>query len=216
MTEDVRYPRVGVVIPAYNEEGTVESVIRAALSVTPDVTVISDGSTDATADVARKAGARVIEFPVNRGKGAAMQEGMDSSPCDVIVFLDGDLLGLEPRHIRELMAPVLDGRADMAVGVFRSGRKATDLAQRISPWLSGQRAIRREAFKDIDLRDARFGAEVALTDYARQRGARVVMVPLYNVTHRMKEEKRGVIPGVIQRARMYADVIRRIASRGRD
>lgn len=206
---------IAVVIPAYNEEATIASVIRPAMEITPEVIVVSDGSTDATADIARKAGAMVIEFPDNRGNGAAMQEGMNSSSCGIIVFLDADLIGIEAHHVRALVAPVLDGGADMTVGVFHGGRRATDLAQKISPWLSGQRAIRREAFRNLDLRDARFGAEIVLTDYARRHGVRVVMVPLHNVTHRMKEEKRGVIKGIMQRAMMYVDVLKRIASGGR-
>ncbi|HHY99166.1 MAG TPA: glycosyltransferase family 2 protein [Firmicutes bacterium] len=206
-------PSIQIVIPAYNEESTIQQVVMEALKVTDDVTVVSDGSTDKTALYARRAGAKVIELARNVGKGGAMQEGLRASSSDIVVFLDADLIGLTESHIRSLILPVIEGRADMTVGVFKGGRAATDLALKISPSLSGQRAMRRAFIKDLDISNARFGSEIALTDYARARGARLVYVSLENVTHQMKEEKRGVFRGALQRARMYWEILKQMAAR---
>ena len=65
-------PHVAVVIPAFNEEQTVGAVVQAALTLTPEVIVASDGSGDDTAGAARRAGAQVVELPVNAGKGPAL------------------------------------------------------------------------------------------------------------------------------------------------
>ncbi|HHY65627.1 MAG TPA: glycosyltransferase family 2 protein, partial [Alicyclobacillus sp.] len=72
-----KMPKVLVIIPAYNEEKTVGQVVRRALGALEgvDVLVVDDGSRDATADVARRAGARVLRLPFNLGIGGAMQTG---------------------------------------------------------------------------------------------------------------------------------------------
>ena len=96
---------VAVVIPAFNEERTVARVIRAARN-SPGISqiiVVNDGSTDRTSAVARKAGAEVIDLPVNMGKGAAVAEGVKATTAGVLLLLDADLVGLRPSHIRALL-----------------------------------------------------------------------------------------------------------------
>ena len=130
---------VVVIIPAYNEGGTVRQVVEAARScpLVDEVVVVSDGSTDRTVAEATAAGARVIALSENQGKGAAMYAGLQATSQEVILFLDGDLLGLTPRHVEKLLQPILEERADMAVGIFDTGRVCTDLAQRIAPTYPG-------------------------------------------------------------------------------
>lgn len=203
--------RVVAVIPAYNEEQTLGSVIEAVRQVAAvdEVLVISDGSTDRTADVARAHGVACIELEQNVGKGGAMKVGIDQADADVFLFLDADLIGLTPRHVENLLAPVLQGRAEVAIGVFDKGRVATDLAQMVAPYLSGQRAVRRSVLQSISgLDTARFGVEVAITKHIKENGVRVEHVLLENLTHRMKEEKLGLLRGFLARMKMYWEIVK--------
>ncbi|MEW6244910.1 MAG: glycosyltransferase family 2 protein [Bacillota bacterium] len=202
--------RIAAIIPAYNEQDTVGAVVDAVVqsSVCHEIIVVSDGSTDLTPERAASRGARVIRLEHNLGKAAAMEKGVESTDCPVLLFLDGDLVGLTPEHVRQLVRPVVEGEAAMSVGVFSGGRLTTDLAQHIAPFLSGQRALRRQMFEHIKELDVTgFGVEVALTQYARKAGLSVKQVVLPNLTHVMKEEKRGLISGFLYRLRMYWDIL---------
>jgi glycosyltransferase involved in cell wall biosynthesis len=200
-----------VIIPAYNEEATVGAVVEAAHQVdcVAEVLVVSDGSIDQTAEVARERGARVIELELNRGKAAAMKAGLLAARQDVALFLDADLIGLRPEHVTILLDPIISGRADVSIGVMRRGRPVTDFAQVVAPFLSGMRAGRVEVFEPLrDLDEAGWGAEVALTLWAREHKMRVEEVRIDGVTQRMKEEKVGLAKGFMARLRMYWDIVR--------
>ncbi|MCL6595355.1 MAG: glycosyltransferase family 2 protein [Firmicutes bacterium] len=209
-----RHPGVATaaaVIPAYNEEATIGPIVEV-LCATPslsEVVVVSDGSEDRTAEVARRAGARVIELPFNMGKGAAMREGLRATTAEVVVFLDADLVGLTSEHVAALLEPVLRGQREMSIGLFEGGRALTDLAQAITPNLSGQRAVRRRLLEQVqDIDAARFGVEIALTRYLKRAGIEPEEVILRNVTHRTKEEKLGLVKGFAARMRMYWEIVR--------
>ncbi len=200
-----------VIIPAYNEEQTIGKVIEAVKQVPfiAETIVVSDGSTDNTAEIARALGAKVVTLEQNLGKGGAMMVGINNTDADVVLFLDADLIGLQPLHVVDLLLPVLEGRAEMTVGIFDHGRLATDLAQFIAPYLSGQRAVKSQLFRQIsNLELTRYGVEVALTRFAKTAGISVVEVELRDMTHVMKEEKMGVVRGFMARLRMYWDIAR--------
>ena len=137
--------KVAVVIPAYNEEKTVAQVVEAVRqsTVVAEVIVVDDGSTDQTARVAKEAGARVISLERNVGKGGAMKAGAEATDAEIVVYLDADLMGLTKDHVTSLAEPVINCEADIALGIFDEGRFTTDMAQKITPFLSGQRAMRR-------------------------------------------------------------------------
>jgi hypothetical protein len=104
------------------------------------------------------------------------------------------------------------GTADMSIGIFAHGRLATDMAQFIAPYLSGQRAIRKHLLNQItNMEVARYGIEVTMTKYARKLGWRVKEVELTDLTHIMKEEKLGLIKGMSARAKMYWEIAKCLA-----
>lgn len=198
---------VAAVIPAYNEVGRITRVLET-LTATPEVQeviVVSDGSTDGTYEEAcRVPGVRAIQLKRNKGKGGAMREGAERTNADVLIFFDADLVGLTPAHVRDLLRPVCSGEADMATGIFKGGRWATDIAQTFSPGITGQRAIRRDVFLQIPgLDTVGYGIELAITYYVRHNGYEAARVVMRGVTHPMKEEKLGPVRGTLSRAKMY-------------
>ncbi|NMB35181.1 MAG: glycosyltransferase family 2 protein [Firmicutes bacterium] len=200
-----------VIIPAYNEEKTIGHVLAPLkeVALVKQIIVVSDGSTDNTVPVAKSYGVEVVELSENRGKGGALKAGLDNFRADVVLFLDADLLGLTPKHVFNLLEPVINNEADMTIGLFEGGRIATDLAQKMAPYLSGQRAIKFSILEKIsDLDIARFGVEVALNRFMESAAIRVREVVLNDMTHVMKEEKMGVWKGMAARMKMYWEIIK--------
>ncbi len=198
-----------VLIPAFNEEKTVGEVVRAARGAGFPVVVADDGSTDHTARAARDAGAVVVRLPKNQGKGAAYAAGLKAVDTPYVVLLDADLVGLKPEHLEALLEPVERGEAEMSVGVFKGGRLFTDFGNRITPFLSGQRALPTALFREVPgLEQARYDVELLLTRVAKEKGWRVKYLPLHGLSQVMKEEKRGFFAGLLHRLRMYREVLR--------
>ena len=198
-----------VLIPALDEATTIASVIAVArAAAVGPVVVIDDGSTDGTAAVAAAAGAEVVRLEANRGKGGALAAGAGERREAVVVLLDADLTGLRPKHVRALVRPVAAGEVDMTRGVFVGGRWATALAQRMLPILNGQRALSREGLLAVPgLAKSRYGVEIAIAEHAKSEGWVTQDVPLPGVSQVVKEEKRGIVLGVLIRLRMYAEIL---------
>ncbi|MBS3939234.1 MAG: glycosyltransferase family 2 protein [Peptococcaceae bacterium] len=210
--------RCVVIIPAFNEEKTVGAVVAAAkqCALVAEVVVVSDGSKDRTAKVAASAGATVIALPENRGKGGAMQAGLSSVPGDVYLFLDADLIGLTKEHVAHMLEPIIAGRVEVTLGLFGKGRLATDLAQKIAPFLSGQRALSRSVLSQMpDFSTAGWGVEVVVNRHLQATGVPVEEILLHNVTQVMKEEKSGLVRGAISRLRMYWQIFQALGRKGR-
>lgn len=205
------FVKTAAIVPAYNEEQNIGKVLSALTSspLIDEVVVVSDGSTDRTAEVAQKYPVKVIDLPANVGKGGAMRIGANNTEAEVLLFVDADLIGLTGRHIADMLEPVKNGRAAMTVGVFEEGRLATDLAQKIAPFLSGQRVILRSVFQEIpDIENKRYGVEMALSRYAEREQIPVVHVELKHMAQVTKEEKLGFWKGFRARLRMYWEIIR--------
>lgn len=208
--------KVAAIVPAYNEATRIERVLSVLVQCPAlhEILVVNDGSTDETAAVALEFArqhaqppVRVINLPVNRGKGGAMFAGATATDADVIIFFDADLIGLKPEHVERILKPVLDGEVAMSIGVFRGGRLSTDMAQILVPYISGQRALLRELFTEIPgIERTRSGVEIALTLHFRRNRYPVAMVVVEGITHTMKEEKLGWVRGVWARTKMYAEI----------
>jgi hypothetical protein len=115
-------PAVGlqtlIAVPAYNETGTISSVVEKASAHADDVLVVDDGSSDQTAELAESAGAKVVSHERNRGYGAALQtafETADTWNVEYLVIVDGD-----DQHdlddIPKLQAKITDGEANVVIG----------------------------------------------------------------------------------------------------
>ena len=183
--------RIGVVIPALDEEAAIGRVLDAIPRWVDDVVVVDNGSTDATSLVARRHGARVVEES-RRGYGVACRAGVDALvTADIVVFLDGDFSD-RPEQMARLVDPIVEGRADFTLGnrICESGdglamtgvqrvgnRLACRLVNRI--WrthysdLGPFRAIRHSSLRALGLRDRSFGWTVEMQIAAARSGLRV-------------------------------------------
>lgn len=225
--------RVAALIPAFNEEYWIAETLQAAsaLQTVDEIVVVDDGSVDGTKAAVEECRSRVpgrirlVELPVNQGKGAALNAGLSAAQADVYLLLDADL-GVTASYGAELLAPVLTGEAHMAVARFTGdqapgGRMGFGLVRRVavcgvklltgcavtSP-LSGQRAVLAEVLERLGGFAEGFGAEVSLTVGALHHGFTVVEVPL---PMRHRAYGRG-LRGICHRSRQLFHVL--LALRG--
>ena len=205
--------KVSVIIPAYNEAERIQSVLDAVdkASLADNIIVVDDGSTDETEEIVQQSKVRVklISLETNTGKANALSQGVESAPDDTIMFLDADLKGLTPEHVDDMIRTYSEGNFDMVIGVFHKGRLNTDISQKISPHLSGQRILSADIWNKLDRSKAEeFGVEMALTKLSLAENFSTTKVKLTGVTHVMKEEKRGFAEGIKSRLKMYKNIIK--------
>jgi len=199
-----------VIIPAYEEEERVGSVVRAALAsgLFAEVLVVDDGSLDETSAAAAAAGARVLRLEHNGGKANAVRSGVMATTAPVLCFLDADLLDVSAEHLASLVEPVTCGAVAAQLAVFTGGRKATSLAQKVAPMISGQRCLHRDLLVGLDDWGRGFGIETALNLHLRKQGIEPQIVEWDGAAQVMKEEKRGLRHGLSARMKMYRDIAR--------
>lgn len=197
-----------VLTPAFNEEAHIAAVVAVVLEAGLPILVVDDGSTDRTAEVAERAGARVLRLPENRGKSGALAYGLAHIQTPFLVMLDADLVGLKAKHLLEMLEPVRAGKLDMAIGVFKSGGLMTDFGNRATPFLSGQRACKTDWLKGVPNLTQERWPEPAITDHLTRSKARWAYIELPGAGQIMKEQKRGFWKGLAMRLRMYADILR--------
>jgi glycosyltransferase involved in cell wall biosynthesis len=156
---------LSIVIPAKNEEQGLALFLPELMTQHPhaEVIVVNDGSTDSTAEIAEKAGAKVVTHHYSLGNGAAIKSGARAATGDVIVFMDGDGQH-QPEDISRLMAKIDEG-FDMVVGARSSESQASVarniantiynklatymVSQKVDDLTSGFRAVRAEKFKEF-------------------------------------------------------------------
>ena len=191
-----RAEKVTVVIPVLNESRTVEKVVKFALRDrrVAQVLVIDDGSIDGTPELAQGAGARVITSSL-LGKGASMEDGLQATQTEFLLYLDGDLRGLRQDLIRRMMRPLLADEADFVKATFgrRAGRvtalTARPLLRNYFPELAdfGQPLGGVIAARCSLLRQLRFendyGVDIGLLIDAAAARARIVEVSVGRIEH---------------------------------
>ena len=204
--------RVSVVVPAYNEAGRISAVLRPVIAskMVDEIIVVDDGSDDGTLEEAESFPVRMVSLSENGGKAAALDAGVSQAKNDTFLFLDADLVGLTAEHVDRLIEAYSERGLDMVIGIFSSGRKYTDLAQKLNPYASGQRVLSRWIWQRAKeyVSEMGYGIEFALSKLAAKEGWRKEHVKLDGVTHVLKEEKRGLAKGLIDRLKMYGDMIK--------
>jgi glycosyltransferase involved in cell wall biosynthesis len=195
--EGMQRPKIAILIPCYNEEPTIQGVIRDFRSELPEaeIYVFDNNSTDRTVELAREAGARVARER-RQGKGYVVQSMFREVDADIYVMVDGD--GTYPAaEVHKLIQPILLGEADMAVGSRLMRDSGSEF--RILNWfgnqfflyavnvifkvkltdiLSGYRAFNRTFVKNIPIFGGGFETEAELTMKTLARGYRIVELPV--------------------------------------
>lgn len=189
--------KVAAAIPAYEAEATVGDVVRRTKSVLDTVLVVDDGSTDATSRAAVGSGACLLHHARNRGKGAALRTAFDAlfaQGFGMVVTLDADGQHL-PEEIPGLVAPLLDGRAQLVSGSRMLGTLRTSRINKFGNWglklisflvtwrwltdsETGYRAFLAEELYAIRLVSRGYEIESELMMRAMFRGLRIVEVPI--------------------------------------
>ena len=198
--------RAAVIIPVFNEGDRVLEVAEAAMDChnISEVVAVNDGSTDNTQIILEKiSNLTIINHPENRGKGQALDTGMTfvrEQGYDQAVFLDGDLLGIKPDHIHDLLLP-LQTRSYMSIG-YLGLRKAVVKSSILQNWgaLSGQRAIRTEIWDLLSEQDKKgWNIEAALNARLRKHNLHrtISRVALEGVGHVGKRDKLGSWPAAL-------------------
>jgi len=197
-------PRLTVIVPVYNEDRTIERVVRAVAAVALDheILVVDDASTDATAEILarleREGLVRVFRQDRNRGKGAAVRRGIAEARGEICVIQDADL-EYQPRDFPELIRPIVELGADAVYGSRFMGPHRVFLywhyaANRMLTWFTnllydtmltdmetGYKAVRTSILRDMRLRSDTFDIEPEITAKLFKRGCKVFEVPItYN------------------------------------
>lgn len=230
--------RVCALIPAYNEADRIIGTLRAIQSRKEvcRVVVIDDGSADSTAEIARRTGAcEVVTLPKNSGKGAALAAGYAKmrGEFDIFLLLDADL-GASATECIKLLRPILEGRADMTIGLLPPDRELSTadgadgggmglvvgLARRelrkrvgleLAQPLSGQRAVRGEVLETLGGKfGTGFGVEIGLTLGAARHGYKILEVETA-FRHRVTGDDWR---DILHRGRQFIDVAQALTQKG--
>jgi glycosyltransferase involved in cell wall biosynthesis len=204
------FPRVSAIIAAYNEQDTIVNVIKQFKShlLIDEIIVVSDGSTDKTVQRAREAGAAVIALPYNVGKGDALASGVARAKHDILLFADGDLIGLTDMMITMLVRKACVEKYDMFTLVRDRGVEALQQYLAAEYNIGGERILTRKLWNMIPPEDRRgFSVELALNYYAMNSGLKVGQGFAPGLKQVIKERKRGLVRGFIARVDMFAQCV---------
>jgi glycosyltransferase involved in cell wall biosynthesis len=194
---------VTVVVPAFNERATAETLVRRVREVPlrTEIVVVDDGSTDGTRDILRRLQAegqidRLVLHENNQGKGAALRTGFQHATGHVVVVQDADL-EYDPRELPTLLMPILEGRADAVYGSrFLGGPHRVlffwhSVGNRLLTLLSNMltdlnltdmetcyKMVRTDLLHTLPLSSKRFGIEPEITARLAQAGARIYELPI--------------------------------------
>ena len=208
--------RVGVIVPALNEEEPLRILLPALRSLgVGQIIVGNNGSTDSTAEVARENGADVADAPV-RGYGMACEAAMQllGPHIHCVVFMDADM-SIRAEHLPTLVAPLLDCDVDFILAARPAHLRepgAMTPPQRFGTWLATVlirigwgypyrdmgpfRAIRRECLDRIDMQDRAFGWTVEMQVRAVELNLRIAEIDLPYHARVGKSKISGTVKGV--------------------
>src|ERR671934_1146672 len=205
---------LAVMIPAFNEERTLELILKHVLEQPEvgEVIAVDDGSTDGTWAIMSRAAerdgrVRAFRLETNQGKGAALRRAIEEVRMPFALVQDADL-EYDPRDYPTLLQPLVEGRADVVYGVrgfagqtafsfwFVMGNKAVTFASNalfdayISDLETGYKVLRSDLWKRLNLRGSRFDIEPEITARLLRLGYRIHEVPIHYHARSREEGKK--------------------------
>ncbi|MBS3919390.1 MAG: glycosyltransferase family 2 protein [Deltaproteobacteria bacterium] len=192
--------KLSVIIPVYNEAGTILEIIRRVKEAPfeKEIIVVDDSSTDGTARLLKEngGGITVLYHEKNQGKGAAIRTALPHITGDIVIIQDADL-EYHPSEYPRLISPILNGVADVVYGSrFQGGthrvlyfwhsvgnKVVTNLSNiftdlNLSDMETGYKVFRSEVLKKIKIESSRFGFEPEITAKIAKMGCRIYEVPI--------------------------------------
>ena len=194
--------KLSIILPCYNEANTIEAIVQAVKSCpyeNKEIIIVDDCSTDGTREKLRSGLAdtvhKVIYHDYNRGKGAALRNGIRAATGDIVIIQDSDL-EYNPNEIPKVIKPILDGKADVVYGSRFAGGESrrvvyywhmvgnkllTTLSNmltnlNLSDMETGYKAFRAEIIKTIEIEEDRFGFEPEITAKVAKTSCRIYEV----------------------------------------
>jgi glycosyltransferase involved in cell wall biosynthesis len=209
-------PDLSILMPAFNEEATIEEAIERLLAAelpvsSTELIVVDDGSTDRTAEILAERdgrnGVRVIRHESNLGKGAAIRTALAEAGGTYTTILDADL-EYDPRDLGRLLDPLLSGRASAVFGTrafeahssygfwYVLGNKGVTLAANVlyNSWLSDimtcWKTMPTDLLRSLPLREPGFGIEPEIAARLLRSGKTIYEVPVTYSARRREEGKK--------------------------
>ncbi|MBI2876930.1 MAG: glycosyltransferase family 2 protein [Candidatus Tectomicrobia bacterium] len=193
--------KISIVMPVFNEITTIAEIIRRvqAVDLEKEIIIVDDGSTDGTREFLRQLrgdSLQVVFHEHNQGKGAALRTGFRHVTGEIVIIQDADL-EYDPREYPQLIAPILDGRADVVYGSrflggphrvllfwHYLGNKLLTLLSNVVTNLNltdmetCYKVFRAEVIQGIELKSDRFGFEPEITAKIARKKYRIYETPI--------------------------------------
>lgn len=192
-------PLLSVIIPVYNEEKTVEKIVGIidAIDIDKEIIIVNDASTDKTQGILEKLkipGLKIFSHPANRGKGAAFKTGLMNASGEIVIIQDADL-EYDPHDYPGMLAPIINGYADLVLGVrFSKGYKGLLMhrlgnlfltalhnflhGSKLSDVYTCYKAARRAVYNDLSLESEGFSLEEEIVSKALIKKLRIQEIPI--------------------------------------
>ena len=208
--------KLSIIIPAYNEEGSVKEVIDRvkAVKFKKEIIVVDDGSTDSTYNILKKIkGIKLIKHLINKGKGAAIRTALDHTTGDFIIIQDADL-EYNPKDYQRLLEPVLKEGYSVVYGnrfpFYQGKRNLNYLGNKILSFCTmviyinyiedmetGYKLFKKEVLNGINLKAKGFDFEPEITAKIIKKGYKIKEVPInYNPRNKQEGKKITVLDGI--------------------
>ncbi len=190
--------KVFIIIPAYNEKATIQTVVRQALQYSKNIVVVDDGSKDTTQEEARKTGATVLRHVINLGKGAALKTGCEYATKEgahALILMDADGQH-SPKMIPQFIEKLKEN--DIVFGVRKINTRKMPLLRRIGNYglnsitrtlfkikvddaLCGYRALTAETYRKIKWNSAGYEVEVEMIANTGKHHLKTIQLPIETI-----------------------------------